>query len=99
MEWDEPRAHSDPTMAITRLARVNLDARTATDWGLLRAFVQIDIRRRTGAWYGSGTSARQGFGVVFGGGVSPANGFSSFAGTNTFSPSYGMQLEVERQCR
>ncbi|MBV9431447.1 MAG: porin, partial [Hyphomicrobiales bacterium] len=93
LEWDEARAHSDPTVGYNALARVNLDARTATDWGLLRAFVQIDIRRRTGAWYGSGTSARQGFGVVYGGGVNPGNGFSSFAGVNTFSPSYGVQLE------
>src|SRR3984957_1694735 len=93
LEWDEPRAHSDPTVGYNALARVNLDARTATDWGLLRAFVQIDIRRRSGAWYGSGTSARQGFGVVYGGGVNPNNGFSSFAGANSFSPSYGVQLE------
>ena len=87
LEWDEPRAHSDPTVGYNALARVNLDARTATDWGLLRTFVQIDIRRRSGAWYGSGTSARQGFGVVYGGGVNPNNGFSSFAGANSFSPS------------
>ncbi|MBV9115386.1 MAG: porin, partial [Hyphomicrobiales bacterium] len=93
LEWDEPRSHSDPTIGYNATARVNLDARTATDWGLLRAFVQIDIRRRTGAWYGSGTSARQGFGVVYGGGVNPGNGFSSFAGVNSFSPSYGVQLE------
>jgi Porin subfamily len=93
LEWDEPRAHSDPTFGYNALARVNLDARTATDWGLLRAFVQIDIRRRSGAWYGSGTSARQGFGIVYGGGVNPNNGFSSFAGANSFSPSYGVQLE------
>ena len=90
IEWDEPRAHSDPTYGSNALARVNLDARTATDWGLLRAFVQIDIRRRTGAWYGSNTSLRQGFGVGF---QQPAGGFASFAGTNSLSPSYGIQLE------
>ena len=38
LEWDEPRAHSDPTVGYNALARVNLDARTATDWGLLRTF-------------------------------------------------------------
>ena len=77
-------------MGYNALARVNLDARTATDWGLLRAFVQIDIRRRSGAWYGSNTSLRQGFGVGF---QQPAGGFASFAGTNSLSPSYGIQLE------
>ncbi len=90
LEWDEPRAHSDPTFGYNALARVNLDARTATDWGLLRAFVQIDVRRRSGAWYGSNTSLRQGFGVGF---QQPAGGFASFSGTNSLSPSYGIQLE------
>ncbi|MBW0003639.1 MAG: porin, partial [Hyphomicrobiales bacterium] len=72
LEWDEPRAHSDPSFGVNVLGRVNLDSRTATDWGLLRTFVQLDIRRRSGAWYGSGTSMRQGFGVGYGGGVQPA---------------------------
>ena len=63
IEWDSQRTHSDPTYGTNVLGRVNLDARTATDWGLLRTFVQLDIRRRSGAWYGSGTSMRQGFGV------------------------------------
>jgi hypothetical protein len=90
VEWDEPRAHSDPTIGYNALARVNVDTRTATDWGLLRTFVQIDVRRRSGAWYGSNTSLRQGFGVGF---QQPAGGFASFAGTNSLSPSYGIQLE------
>jgi len=90
LEWDEPRAHSDATYGNNATARVNLDARTATDWGLLRAFVQIDIRRRTGAWYGSGTSLRQGFGVGF---QQPQGGFPNFAGVNSFSATTGIQLE------
>ena len=75
------------------LGRVNLDARTATDWGLLRTFVQLDIRRRTGAWYGSGTSMRQGFGVGYGGGVNPNGGFPSYGGVNSYSATGGIQLE------
>src|SRR5580704_12178577 len=81
-EWDEPRAHSDAVYGTNVTGRVGMDARTATDWGLLRTFVQIDIRRRTGAWYGSGTSIRQGFGVGF---QMPVGGFSSFSGTNSIS--------------
>ncbi len=80
-------------MARTLLGRVNLDARTATDWGLLRTFVQLDIRRRTGAWYGSGTSMRQGFGVGYGGGVNPNGGFPSYGGVNSYSATGGIQLE------
>ena len=93
LEWDEPRAHSDPTYGTNVLGRVNLDARTATDWGLLRTFVQLDIRRRTGAWYGSGTSMRQGFGVGYGGGVNPNGGFPSYGGVNSYSATGGIQLE------
>ncbi|MBV8767063.1 MAG: porin [Hyphomicrobiales bacterium] len=93
LEWDEPRAHADPSYGTNVLGRVNLDARTATDWGLLRTFVQIDIRRRTGAWYGSGTSMRQGFGVGYGGGVNPNGGFPSYGGVNSYSATGGIQLE------
>jgi hypothetical protein len=89
-EWDEPRAHSDAVYGTNVTGRVGMDARTATDWGLLRTFVQIDIRRRTGAWYGSGTSIRQGFGVGF---QMPVGGFSSFSGTNSISTTTGIQLE------
>jgi len=93
LEWDEPRAHADPSYGTNVLGRVNLDARTATDWGLLRTFVQLDIRRRTGAWYGSGTSMRQGFGVGYGGGVNPNGGFPSYGGVNSYSATGGIQLE------
>jgi len=95
VEWDEPRAHSDAPLGFNALGRVNLDARTATDWGLLRTFVQLDIRRRDGAWYGSGTSMRQGFGVGYGGGVQPSgvNSFPSYGGTNSYSATGGIQLE------
>src|ERR1700724_3607180 len=36
IEWDQPRTKSDDTYATNVLGRANLDARTATDWGLLR---------------------------------------------------------------
>jgi hypothetical protein len=93
MEWDQPRAHSDPSFGTNTLGRLSMDARTATDWGLLRTFVQIDIRRRTGAWYGSGTSMRQGFGIGYGGGVNPGNGFPNYGGQNSYSATGGIQLE------
>jgi hypothetical protein len=93
IEWDEPRAHADPTYGTNVLGRVQLDARTATDWGLLRTFVQIDVRRRTGAWYGSGTSMRMGYGIGYGGGVNPNGGFPSYGGVNSYSATGGIQLE------
>ncbi|MBV9568988.1 MAG: porin [Hyphomicrobiales bacterium] len=93
LEYGEPRAHADASFGVNVLGRVNLDARTATDWGLLRTFVQLDIRRRSGAWYGSGTSARQGFAVAYGGGVDPHGGFPSYGGVNSYSATGGLQLE------
>jgi hypothetical protein len=67
------------------LGRVQLDARTASDWGLLRTFVQVDIRHRTGDWYGSGTSMHMGYGFGYGGGVNPNGGFPSYSGVNAYS--------------
>jgi hypothetical protein len=93
LDWDEPRAHADPSYGTNALGRLSMDARTATDWGTLRTFVQIDIRRRTGAWYGSGTSMRQGFGIGYGGGVNPNGGFPSYGGVNSYSQTGGIQLE------
>ncbi|MCJ2072151.1 porin, partial [Methylobacterium sp. J-030] len=42
----------------TRL-RINLDARTQTAYGTLRAFVRLDAGSRTGGSYGGGTSGTQ----------------------------------------
>jgi hypothetical protein len=93
LEWDQPRAHADASYGDQVDARISVDARTATDWGLLRTFVQLQMRRRSGAWYGSGTSMRQGFGVGYGGGVNPNGGFPSYGGVNSFSTTGGIQLE------
>jgi len=58
------------------LGRIAVDARTATDWGLLRAFVRISFSRDSGGYFGSGTGARIGtrIGVQTGPG-----GFPSFS--------------------
>lgn len=93
-EYTNARSHADPTFGTNALGRLSMDARTATDWGLLRTFVQIDIRRRSGAWYGSGTSMRQGFGIGYGGGVNPNGGFPSYGGVNSYSTTGGIQLEL-----
>ena len=93
-EWDEARSHADATFGTNARGRVDLDARTATDWGGLRAFVQMDIRRRTGAYFASGTQLRQGFGIAYGGGVNPKSGFPNYSGANSFSASSDIQLEM-----
>ena len=45
------------------LGRMNLDARTQTAYGTLRAFVRFDIATRTGAYFFSGTQSRYGRGI------------------------------------
>jgi hypothetical protein len=68
-------------------ARLILDARTATDWGLLRAFARIDISRASGnaplGTFGSGSSARSGIKFGYLGGGAFTGGFPAFAGIDT----------------
>ncbi|MBJ6124901.1 porin [Microvirga splendida] len=51
----EPRNREDDTIGFLARGRVQLDARTATAYGLLRAFVRMEMDRQSGL-YGSGTS-------------------------------------------
>ncbi len=44
------------------LARINLDARTQTDYGTLRAFVRLEAASRSGAYIGGNSQARLGNG-------------------------------------
>jgi len=47
------------TAGYRTLGRFNLDARTQTAYGTLRAFVRLDVASRTGGSYGGGTSGTQ----------------------------------------
>jgi hypothetical protein len=48
----EPQFRSDASIGFRALGRVQLDARTATAYGLLRTFVRMEMRRDTGAYAG-----------------------------------------------
>ena len=48
-----PARQSDATGFRAR-GRINVDARTATEWGTLRAFVQVDVTADTGNYRGIG---------------------------------------------
>lgn len=56
--WFNPGRASDATGFRAR-GRINVDARTATEWGTLRTFVQVDVTANTGNYLGAG---RNGFG-------------------------------------
>jgi hypothetical protein len=75
---------TDPS-SFYALGRIALDARTQTDWGLLRAYMRFDINRRSGNnYFGSGTSARAAYAFGFAGGAAgAAGGFPSFGAADT----------------
>ncbi|MFI5010708.1 MAG: porin [Hyphomicrobiales bacterium] len=65
--------------------RLILDARTATDWGGLRAFTRVDFSRNSGnaplGTFGSGSAARAGTKFGFGGGAAGVAGpFPAYSG-------------------
>src|SRR6476661_8350774 len=62
------------------LGRVDVDARTQTDWGVLRAFVRIGFSRDSGNYFGSGSGQRAGTRIGF---QAPAGGFPNFSGQDT----------------
>ena len=71
---------SDPS-SFRALGRIVVDARTRTDWGLLRADVRLDLSRDTGNnWFGSGNGARSATRITFEG---PAGTFPDFSGADT----------------
>jgi hypothetical protein len=53
------RQYSQDPTGFRSIGRLNLDARTQTAYGTLRAFVRFDFARRTGQFF-SGTAQRQG---------------------------------------
>lgn len=58
--WSLPGNGRNSDATGTRaLGRINVDARTATEWGTLRAFIQVDVNAFTGNYNSTG---RNGFG-------------------------------------
>src|SRR3984957_10546076 len=68
--------------------RITVDARTTTDWGLLRAFVRLNFTRDSGGYFGSGTGLRAGNRIGFP--AASTTGFPNFSGVDTA----GSQLET-----
>jgi len=70
--YNEPLERNDDSIGFLARGRVQLDARTATAYGLLRTFVRLEITRSTGVYNGfdggvtSSAQAAQAF-IQFGG--------------------------------
>lgn len=56
-QYTEQRTSRDVS-GFRSIGRLNLDSRTATPYGTLRAFVRMDIYARSGAYLNSGTAQR-----------------------------------------
>ena len=83
----EPQSRADDTIGFLARGRVQLDARTATAYGLLRTFVRLEITRSTGVYNGSdsgiSTSAQ------------PAQAFIQFGGlTAGRAPSFFVNQDL-----
>ena len=52
-QYLEPQFREDPSIGFRARARVALDARTATAYGLLRTYVRMEMERNTGTYAGS----------------------------------------------
>lgn len=68
-------------------ARIGIDTRTATDWGLLRTYIRLGFSRDSGGYFGSGTGLRTGTRIGL---QTPAGGFPSYSGID----SAGARLET-----
>jgi hypothetical protein len=54
-QYFEPLTRADNAIGFRARGRVQLDARTATAYGLLRTFVRLEITRNTGVYSSNGT--------------------------------------------
>ncbi len=75
----------DPSSFLAS-GRLAIDARTSTEWGLLRAYTRVDLSRRSGNnYFGSGGAERRAEAFGFGGATGAAGGFPAFSGADTIS--------------
>jgi hypothetical protein len=73
----------DPS-SFNATARLNIDTRTATEWGLLRTYARIDLSRDSGyggsGTFGSGSAVRGGYAISF---ENSSGSFPTFAAADT----------------
>ncbi len=89
-QYLEPQSRTDASIGFLARGRVQLDARTATAYGLLRTFVRLEITRSTGVYNGSvsgiSTSAQ------------PAQAFIQFGGlTAGRAPSFFVNSDIPNE--
>ncbi|KLK91032.1 porin, partial [Microvirga vignae] len=74
----EPETRDDDAIGFRARGRIQLDARTATAYGLLRTFVRFEMTRDTGAYGFSSTSANVDQAFIQFGGLTAGRALSFF---------------------
>jgi hypothetical protein len=87
----EPDDRVDDTSGFRARGRLNLDARTATAYGLLRTYIRMEITRSSGAYTGGGiaTSANIAQAFIQFGGLTAGRAVSFFTHPDLPAPNFG----------
>ncbi|WP_243370969.1 porin [Microvirga solisilvae] len=85
----EPTNRADTSIGFRGRGRVNIDARTATAYGLLRTYIRMEMTRNTGAYGFSSTTANINQAYVQFGGLTAGRAVSFFTDPNLPAPNFG----------
>ncbi|MBM6580845.1 porin [Microvirga sp. BT689] len=87
----EPTDRSQDAIGFRARGRLNLDARTATAYGLLRTYIRMEITRSSGAYTGGGISTNPNIAQAFVqfGGLTAGRAVSFFTDPNLPAPNFG----------
>lgn len=85
----EPFDRSQDTIGFRGRGRINLDARTATAYGMLRTYIRMEMTRNTGAYSFSSTSPEISQAFVQFGGLTAGRAVSFFTSPDLPAPNFG----------
>ncbi|MBA1157834.1 porin [Microvirga mediterraneensis] len=85
----EPNTRADDAIGFRARGRIQLDARTATAYGLLRTFVRFEMTRNTGAYEFSSTSPNVDQAFVQFGGLTAGRTISFFMNSDLPNENWG----------
>lgn len=85
----EPNTRLDDSIGLRARGRINIDARTATTYGLLRTYIRMEMTRNTGAYGFSSTSSNIAQAFIQFGGLTAGRAVSFFTDPNLPAPNFG----------
>ncbi|WP_262300320.1 porin, partial [Microvirga sesbaniae] len=83
----EPTDREDDSIGFRGRGRINLDARTATAYGMLRTYIRFELTHNTGVYGGDSAIVKQAF-VQFGG-LTAGRAVSFFTSPDLPAPNFG----------